>query len=282
MPTVIFARKVSASAIPPSEHITATEYLHRMGVPDLPPRTSPVDPGYDPSTVEGHLDQSANLIEILKISMSCWIIADENVTRRKVAAAATHSVPTVIGADSFQIAAAHGQFEAYLELCTEFGVARVEYSENFADLPESPSQLVQMARARGLEVQFELGSRSGLISPEDAVAQGSRWLDAGAVQLAAKRPRGTGYFDHQGRFDPSFPERLVRAFGVEAVTFSATDAATQFAILRHFGREVHLCDVKLEDLLNVETYRRGLHSAAFTEEQSCAGLSKQVCPGGPE
>jgi len=53
------------------------EYLRLIGVPDLPPLTSPFDPGYDPVTLESHLDQSAHLMASLKISMACWIIADE-------------------------------------------------------------------------------------------------------------------------------------------------------------------------------------------------------------
>src|SRR2546430_6295546 len=32
------------------------------------------------------------------------------------------------------------------------------------------------------------------------------------------------------------------------------------------GREVHLCNVRLEELLRVEIYRRGLHSDAFARE----------------
>jgi phosphosulfolactate synthase len=34
-------------------------------------------------------------------------------------------------------------------------------------------------------------------------------------------------------------------------------------LLEHFGREVHLCNVRLEEILRVEIYRRGLHSDAF-------------------
>jgi phosphosulfolactate synthase len=36
-------------------------------------------------------------------------------------------------------------------------------------------------------------------------------------------------------------------------------------LLDHFGREVHLCNVRLEELLRVEIYRRGLHSDAFAK-----------------
>jgi hypothetical protein len=34
-----------------------------------------------------HLDQSASLMSILKISIACWMIAEENATMTKVAAA---------------------------------------------------------------------------------------------------------------------------------------------------------------------------------------------------
>ena len=53
------------------------DFLRSIGVADLPPRTSPFDPGYDPATLESHLDQSAALVSILKISMACWLIADK-------------------------------------------------------------------------------------------------------------------------------------------------------------------------------------------------------------
>ena len=63
------------------------DYLGRIGVRELPPLVSPFDPGYDPLTLEGHLQQSSHLYSCLKISMACWIIAREESTRRKIAAA---------------------------------------------------------------------------------------------------------------------------------------------------------------------------------------------------
>src|SRR5580704_15585404 len=200
--------KTASTPANPLAHMTTSEYLHRIGVPELPPCTSPFDPGYDSSTVEGHLAQSANLMEILKVSMSSWVIADEAIARRKVAAAAVHSVPTVAGKGLFQIAVAQGQIESYLDLCADFGVARVECAESLADLKVRPSQIARMAHSRGLELQFELGRQPG--SPETAqhlIDQGDRWLNAGAMQLATESHRpehATGIFDGKGQFNPSF------------------------------------------------------------------------------
>jgi phosphosulfolactate synthase len=63
-----------------------------------------------------------------------------------------------------------------------------------------------------------------------------------------------------------YAERFVEAFGFEAVMFEAPTKPSQFALLNHFGSRVHLCNVRLEELLRVEIYRRGLHSDAFEQK----------------
>jgi phosphosulfolactate synthase len=246
------------------------DYLRRIGVPDMPPRTSPFDPGYDPATLESHLEQSAHLISILKISMACWIIAAEDATRRKLAAARRHGVPTVTGGGPFEVAVAQGELPAYLELCADLGVTRIECGEGFTDMRLAPPTVLRMARELGLAVQFELGKKHGGAFDgrvvDGLLAQGQRWLEAGAVQLvveARESACGVGLFDDAGRLDARLADRFATTFGLERLIFEAPNKPSQFALLDHFGADVHLCNVRLEELLRVEIYRRGLHSDAF-------------------
>src|SRR6266487_2077827 len=125
--------------------LSTREYLQLIGVPELPPLTSPFDPGYDPVTLESHLDQSAHLMASLKISMACWQIADEAATRRKIVAAQAHGVPVVTGGGPFEVAVAQGQLEAYLDLCAGLGITRIECGEGFTELPLGPQTIVRMA-----------------------------------------------------------------------------------------------------------------------------------------
>src|SRR5262249_17975088 len=152
--------------------------------------TSPFDPGYDPVTLESHLDQSGRLMSILKISMACWLIAKESAIRRKIACAEAHGVPTVTGGGPFEIAVAQGALEAYLDLCADIGVTRIECGEGFTELSLDPGDIIRLARTRGLDVQFELGKKhDGAFASEvvdELLAQGHRWLDAGAVQLVVE------------------------------------------------------------------------------------------------
>ena len=251
-----------------------SDYLKRIGVRDLPALTSPFDPGYDPVTLESHLEQSSHLFSILKISMSCWMLAKEGATRQKIEAARRFRVPVVTGGGPFEIAVAQGGLPAYLDLCADLGVTRIECGEGFTDLPLEPPQVIAMAAERGLDVQFELGRKhEGPFSAqgvEALILQGHRWLDAGAVQLvveARESARGVGLFDGQGQFNPAFADLFAEAFGLGVVMFEAPNKPSQFALLDHLGPEVHLCNVRLAEVLRVEIYRRGIHSDAFANER---------------
>ena len=245
-------------------------YLGEIGVRELPPATSPFDPGYDAVTLEGHLEQSAHLMASLKISMACWMVADEMVTRRKLAAAARAGVPTVAGGGPFEVAVTQGRLPQYLDLCADVGLRRIECAEGFTRVRESPERIVAMAQERGLDVEFELGEKhSGAFSDRDVDRlneQGRAWLAAGAVRLiveARESASDVGLFGERGGFEARLAERFVDAFGLDRIVFEAPLKSSQFAVLNHFGPDVQLSNVRLEELLRVEIYRRGLHSDAF-------------------
>ena len=145
----------------PADRLRTSDYVASIGVPAIPPSTSPFDPGYDPATVESHLGQSSHLMSSLKISMVCWLVADEAATRRKVSAAREHGVSTITGGGPFEIAVAQGELPAYLDLCADIGVSGIECGEGFTDLPVGAEDIVRMAHEKVLEVQFELGKKRG-------------------------------------------------------------------------------------------------------------------------
>ena len=246
------------------------DYLSRLGVRDLPPLTSPFDPGYDPATLEGHLEQSAALMDELKISMACWLVADEAATRRKVAAARAHGVPTVTGGGPFAIAVPRGMLPDYLDLCADVGMSKVECVRGFTDMPLPAAEVVRMAHERGLGVEVELGGKHDGAFGDEAVAalidEGRAWLDAGADRLiieARESAVEVGLFDAAGSFDARLADRFAAALGLDVLVFEAPVKSSQFRLLDHFGPQVRLSNVRLEELLRVEIYRRGLHSDAF-------------------
>lgn len=257
----------------PSKMRHTADYLRAIGVVELPPLTSPFDPGYDPLTLESHLDQSRHLISSLKISMACWQVANEVATRKKVDAARRLNVPVCTGGGPFEIAVHFGKLIDFLDLCADIGVTGIEAGAGFIENVLEPKEVVQLASERGLTVQFEIGDKHGGTFTEDVVQQlvdqGKRWLDAGAVQIVVEgreSAKDVGLFDGAGKLNARFAERFVEAYGMERTIFEAPNKPSQFALLNHFGPFVHLSNIRLEELLRVEIYRRGLHSDAFQHE----------------
>jgi phosphosulfolactate synthase len=248
-------------------------YLHDIGVRETPRATCPFDPGYDPGTLEGHMEQSGHLIGTVKISMACWIVAAERASRRKIAAVTRLGIPAVAGGGPFEVAVAQRALPAYLDLCADVGLTRIECGEGFTELTLTPEEIVGQARERGLEVEFELGEKhAGRFTDEgtqELIETGKRWLQAGSVRLvveARESAEDVGLFSAPGEFDARQADRLMDAFGLEHLLFEAPNKASQFALIDHFGPSVQLGNVRLEEVLRVEIYRRGLHSDAFRRD----------------
>lgn len=256
-----------------SEENHTYEYLKLIGVPCLSPLTSAFDPGYDPVTTESHLSQSSHLMSSLKLSMACWQVASEQATKYKIEAARRHGVPVCTGGGPFEVAVSLGRLSEYLDLCAYLGVTRIEAGEGFTEIDLNPEEVIRLASSRGLEVQFEVGKKhGGSFSPDmvgELIEQGKSWLGAGAkliVVEARESAKDVGLFDQDGQFDYRSADRFADAFGLDVAVFEAPDKSSQFAFINHFGPKVRLMNVRLEELLRVEIYRRGLHSDAFQHE----------------
>lgn len=248
------------------------EYLELTGVRELPPATCPFDPGLAPAVLISHLEQSAHLMLSLKLSMACWMIATESATRQKVAAARAAGVPTSTGGGPYEVALAQRRLPEYLDLCGDVGFNGIECGAGFTTPNVDPHQVVHMAAERGLTVEYELGKKHGGEFGAEMlpalVSEGRRWLDAGARRLvveARESAAGVGLFDATGRLNAPLAEGLAEALGLARLVFEAPSKRSQFALLAHFGPEIALANVPLDELLRVEIYRRGLHSDAFSE-----------------
>jgi phosphosulfolactate synthase len=260
---------------------TTAAFLAELGIHQLATRTHPFDPGYDPATVISHIEQSAHLMASLKISMACWLIADEESYRAKIAFARRRGVRTVTGGGPFEIAVCLGKLDEYLALVADMGIDSIEAGQGFTDMPLAPGNVARRARAFGLSLQFELGKKHDGAFRDDTVGplieQGKAWLDAGAAHLiveARESAASVGIFDASGQLNCQAAERFVEAFGFERVVFEAPNKPSQFALLRHFGEQVALANVRLEELLRVEIFRRGLHSDAFDAQTFKQRLAK--------
>lgn len=261
------------------------QFVRALGVPELPAATSAFDPGYDPATVIAHLEQSGKLLSRLKLSMATWLIADEQATLRKIDAAHRLGVPLVTGGGPFEIAKERGCLDDFMALCASLGIERIEAGEGFTE-PGVPEEITRNANRQGLEVQVELGEKHAGSFDRSALERltdrGQRWLAAGACQVVIEgreSAQGIGLFDERGVLNVGFAEHFVQAWGIERTVFEAPTKRSQFDLLTHFGPFVNLSNVRLEEILRVEIYRRGLHADSYARELAPRPVPSAVTAG---
>jgi phosphosulfolactate synthase len=245
-------------------------FLESLGVVRRVPRTHPFDPGYDVATVVSHIRQSHSLMAGLKLSMATWLLIDDSSLRKKIDTARDHGLPVTVGGGMFEIAADLGHLEEYLDLCRRLGVTGIEAGQGFTRSDPHPGRVMQAATSRGLAVTYEIGGKHDGAFDETTtkklIAEGGQWLNEGATHLVVEgreNASDVGLFDPSGRLNGILADALADEFSLQRLIFEAPTKSSQFALLDHFGADVALGNIRLEELLRVETYRHGLHSDAY-------------------
>ena len=175
-----------------------------------------------------------------KISMACWMVANERSSREKIQAANRFGVPVVTGGGPFEVAVACGQLDSYLHLCADMGVNSIEAGEGFTDMPLSPDVVMAKAKAVGLGVQFEMGKKHHGEFSEQVVGE---LIDQGKVDCVINVPRS---YDEFGRPDGY----MIRRRAVE----SDVPLITDLQLARALVEALRHCTADSLNLLALDEY----------------------------
>jgi phosphosulfolactate synthase len=221
--------------------------------------THVLDRGLSPLALESLLITAGEHIDLIKLGWGTAYVS--GAVADKVAICRDSRIALCPGGTLLEIAVAQGKVEHYVEWLRELGIDHVEVSNGSLPMaPERKSELINRL-AGEFTVISEVGSKSG----QDAVARDwceemLRDLAAGAVLVIAEgRESGTvGLFDSTGAVHGDLVESILRAVGHETVIFEAPQRAQQAWLLRHVGPNVNLGNIGAEDVIALETLRRGL------------------------
>ncbi len=247
----------------------------------LPPLTSPNDSNVDPWTLDALLQQSYHLISMLRMSMSSWIISSEVSRSRKIRVTKRYEIPTVAVEMPLEITLSKSRLQEYMELCVGFGMTSLEYWNGHPDAVLTPREVVKLAAEYELDVLARVGLKRGSEGDRrrngKLINESKEWLDAGAKYLVAEPfetyvkilPQKSAR-----KLSKSLSEHLAVSFGLHSIMFDAPVKETQMLLIDHFGPEVRLCAVRLEEILEIESYRRQPYSGFFGGPKRLAFLSE--------
>jgi phosphosulfolactate synthase len=235
----------------------------------LPPRTGGlthvIDKGLGPRAWEDVLETSGDYIDIVKLGWGTAYVtpnlrAKLDVLREK---------PVVIGGTFFEAVVVQDKVDDYKRWLQELGLTHVEISDGVIELPRERKLELVEEFARDFTVLSAVGSQAPDV--EFTADEWTRWLrqelDAGAWKVVTEAREGgsSGTFTKSGDLRVELLGEIAESIPLEDVVFEAPTKAAQAWFIKRFGPAVNLGNIPPEEVIPLETLRRGLRGDTLKE-----------------
>jgi phosphosulfolactate synthase len=171
------------------------------------------------------------------------------------------------GGTLLEVAWQQGAVEACLDWATEVGFPCVEVSRGVAGIPDEEKQALVGRAAERFIVIAEVGSKDAGAAVDAAAwaAEAAADLAAGATWIVTEgRESGTvGLFAPDGTVRVDVVDAVANAVGVGTTVFEAPRKEQQAWLIRRFGADVNVANVRPEEALGLEALRLGLRADTF-------------------
>jgi len=235
----------------------------------LPPRprglTHVIDKGLGPRGWEDVLETSGDYIDIVKLGWGTAYVTPNLRAKLDV----LRGKPVVIGGTFFEAVVVQDKLEDYKRWLLGLGLTYVEISDGVIDLPRERKLALVEEFARDFTVLSEVGSKDSEV--EFTTEEWTQWLreelDAGAWKVITEAREGasSGIFTGRGEMRTELLGEIADAVPPEDVIFEAPTKAAQAWFIKEFGPAVNLGNIPPDEVIPLETLRRGLRGDTLRE-----------------
>jgi phosphosulfolactate synthase len=227
--------------------------------------THVIDKGLGPRAWEDVLETAGDYVDIVKLGWGTAYVTPN--LRRKLEILRGKKV--VMGGTFFEVVYARGRFDEYKSWLQELGLDHVEISDGAVEMPRERKLELIADFARDFTVLSEVGSKDAEVvyAPYQWVEWIKEERDAGAWKVITEgREGGTaGIFRPTGEMRTGLVDEIAHEVDVADLVFEAPTKAAQAWFVKAFGSEVNLGNIPPEEVISLETLRRGLRADTLKE-----------------
>jgi phosphosulfolactate synthase len=236
---------------------------------DLAPRdggiTHVIDKGLGPRAWEDVLETSGDYIDIVKLGWGTSYITPNLLRKLDV----LREKRVVIGGTFFEVVYAKGKVDEYKRWLSDLGLTHVEISDGVVEIERERKLELIAELARDFTVLSEVGSKDAevVFAPYQWVQWIKEELAAGAWKVITEgREGGTaGIYRPTGEMRTGLVDEIVHEIDVSDLVFEAPTKASQAWFVKQFGPGVNLGNIPPDEVIPLETLRRGLRGDTLKE-----------------
>jgi phosphosulfolactate synthase len=227
--------------------------------------THVIDKGLGPRGWEDALETSGDYIDIVKLGWGTAYVTRNLREKLDV----LRGKPVVIGGTFFEVVFVQDKLDGYKRWLQALGLTHVEISDGVIDVPRERKLELIEEFARDFTVLSEVGSKDSDVefTPDEWTKWLREELDAGAWKVITEAREGgtAGIFSNSGDMRTELVGEIADAVPLEDVVFEAPTKAAQAWFIKEFGPAVNLGNIPPEEVIALETLRRGLRGDTLKE-----------------
>jgi phosphosulfolactate synthase len=212
------------------------------------------------------VEQAADYIDLVKLGWGTTRLIPEETVRKKIALYRDNQIMVSNGGTILEIAYQQGKATEFFQSARNIGIDCIEVSNGVISIPrEQKQRLIKEAQVLGFKVFSEIGKKDpvedALLSLRERIEEAKHDMKAGASKIvieAREVGKGFGIYDDRGGVKEEMVASLVSEIGVDTIIFEAPEKSQQVYLILHLGVNVNLGNIKPDDVIPLETLRRGL------------------------
>ncbi len=228
--------------------------------------TMMLDKGLGINQLSDILETAGNYITYAKFGWGTSAVCDRELIRKKTAMYNEAGILPYPGGTLFEVSLLKGKFDAFLEESASLGFKAIEISDGSTLIPyETRRNVIKKAHDAGFTVLSEVGKKNPDKDHDLSISERLELirsdLECGVSKViieARESGKNIGIYDSNGDLKTDSLDELIAGIGFENLIFEAPLKPQQVALLKRFGQNVNLGNIASDEVISLETLRRGL------------------------
>ncbi len=222
--------------------------------------TMVMDKGLSLRQAEDLVASSEEFVDIVKLGFGTSLITPQ--LKEKIAVYKEANIKVYFGGTLFEAFVARNKFEAYREYLKEYKMEYVEVSDGVLPMEETEKCNYIKELSKDFTVLSEVGFKTGERHLDNEVWVQRMLLEkeAGAwkVITEARESGNIGIFNKDGSANTELIEKIHASVDSDSILWEAPQKSQQVWFIKHFGHEVNLGNIAANEVIPLETLRKGL------------------------
>jgi phosphosulfolactate synthase len=206
-------------------------------------------------------------IDIVKIYGAYPLLISEEHLIKRIDFYHKNNVLVSTGSTLTEYAIRENMFEKFVEESKIAGFDIIEISENNIHLSlEEKKKIIKILKSHDLRHQWKIGKKDPRrqLSPDETIKRINESLEINQEKIILEANLGynVGIYDEKGEIKWNLLSAITSKISPNNIIFEAPLEIQQAVLIAEFGQRVNLGEIKLENVVSIESQRRGFLSKA--------------------